>query len=59
MYVKELRKLERKQIVQWILLFTCETQNTGSLNHRVFKSVEPENYGSLNHRAFNLGNPKY
>ena len=59
MYVKELRKLGRKQIVQWILLFMCETQNTSSLNHRVFKSVEPENYGSLNHRAFNLGNPKY
>lgn len=41
MYVKELRKLERKQIVQWILLFMCETQNTGSLNHM----------------GFNLGNP--
>ena len=26
MHVKELRKLERKQVVQWILLFMCETQ---------------------------------
>lgn len=58
MHVKELRELDTKCVVQYILSFICETQNTGSLYHMGFNLGNP-NTSSFSHRAFHLWNPKY